>query len=253
MMAIVHARFKCAWPQSVRSNLHRTCGYIPAIEHLQVYNVDMTGAASIDTKDTKEQILNVAEQLIAERGYAGTTVRTIVSRASVNLAAIHYHFGSKEELFRAVFARIASPIVARQLTMLKALQDDDDEQPPSVEALLTAFLTPPIQLIVQDEQASVARAQFMGRCWTEPEPVKSIAQSEFKESTTAFLDVLQRSLPNQSRRELQWKLDLVIAALIRIKTETGQPHALLKTNNTEDIHHTVKKLVKFLAPGMRSE
>jgi AcrR family transcriptional regulator len=52
--------------------------------------------------DTKEQIITVAERLFAERGFAGTTLRNVVSEAGVNLAAVSYHFGSKEELFRGL-------------------------------------------------------------------------------------------------------------------------------------------------------
>lgn len=200
--------------------------------------------------NTKEQILNAAEQLIAEQGYAGTTVRNIVSQAEANLAAVHYHFGSKEELFRAVFSRIARPIVEVQLTLLADLRFQD--QAPTVEAILTAFLTPPLEFIIQHEKSRMARAQFMGRCWTEPEPVWSIADQEFEASKNAFLDILQRTLPEQSRRELVWKLDLVVAALIRVLTEAGKSNALLKSTQTEDIHYAIKQLVKFLAPGIRT-
>ena len=52
--------------------------------------------------DTKEQILNVAERQFAEKGYAGTTLRGVIKEAEVNIAAVHYHFGSKEELFIAL-------------------------------------------------------------------------------------------------------------------------------------------------------
>ena len=205
---------------------------------------------TVASPNTKEQILNVAEQLIAERGYAGTTVRNIISQAEANLAAVHYHFGSKEELFRAVFSRIAHPIVESQLALLADLKAQDHS--PSVEAILTAFLTPPLEFIIQHEQPKMVRAQFMGRCWTEPEPVQSIAYKEFEVSKNTFLDVLQRTLPEQSRQELFWKLDLVIAALIRVLTEAGKPTALLKSTRTEDIQKAIKQLVEFLAPGIRT-
>jgi hypothetical protein len=92
----------------------------------------------------------------------------------------------------------------------------------------------------------------MGRCRTEPEPIQSIAKEEFAVATEAFLDVLQRVLPEQSRSQLRWKFDLVIASLIRVLTEAGQPYALLKSNTLDDIQHTTEQLVRFLSPGMRS-
>ncbi len=204
--------------------------------------------ASAASADTKEQLLNVAEQLIAERGYAGTTVRAIANRANANLAAVNYHFGSKEDLFRAIFSRIAKPIVAQQLEILDELQQK--EALPSVEEILTAFLKPCFYKIVQDESFRTVRAQFMGRCWSEPEPLQSIASGEFMESRLAFLNILQQVIPNCSRRDLNWKLDLVIATLIRVQNEAGKPESLLKSSQPEDVDYAVEYLVRFLTPGM---
>lgn len=200
--------------------------------------------------DTKEQIISVAERLFAERGFAGTTLRSVVSEAKVNLAAVHYHFGSKEELFRAVVARLARPIVEQELALLNQLQAKS--KVPSVEAILTALIKPNLEILAQDPKNLLIRAQFMGRCRTEPEPIQGIAANEFAASVEAFLDVLQRALPEQSRSQLSWKLDLVIAALIRVQTEAGHPYALLKGTDPEDIHNAVDQLVRFLSPGMRS-
>jgi hypothetical protein len=66
------------------------------------------------------------------------------------------------------------------------------------------------------------------------------------------LDVLQRALPQQSRSQIHWKFDLVIAALIRVQAEAGQPFALLQNTDAQDIQNATEQLVKFLSPGMRS-
>jgi AcrR family transcriptional regulator len=202
------------------------------------------------TADTKEQIITVAECLFAEHGFAGTTLRHLASEARVNLAAVHYHFGSKEDLFRAVVSRFARPIVEQELALLEQLKAG--QEVPSVEAILTAMLKPNLEILTQDQDSLIVRAKFMGRCRTEPEPIQSIATQEFATAIEAYLDVLQRVLPEQSRSQLSWKFDLVITTLIRILAEAGQPHALLKSNRPEDIQETTQQLVRFLSPGMRS-
>jgi AcrR family transcriptional regulator len=202
------------------------------------------------TTDTKEQIISVAKRLFAERGFAGTTLRNVISEADVNLAAVHYHFGSKEELFRAVVERFARPIVEQELALLKQLQAGG--RVPTVEAILTAVLKPCLEFLAQDKEFLLVHAQFMGRCWTEPEPLKSIVEREFAASMEAFLDVLQRALPEQSRSQLAWKFDLVIAALVRVQSEAGQPLALLQSTDPESVRAAIEQLVKFLSPGMRS-
>jgi AcrR family transcriptional regulator len=200
--------------------------------------------------ETKDQILTVAERLFAECGFAGTTLRTVVSEAGVNLAAVHYHFGSKEELFRAVVARFARPIVEQELQLLSELKAR--KELPSVEAIVAAMLKPSFEILAQDDDAHLIRANFMGRCRTEPERVQSIAYAEFAPASEAFLDMLQLVLPEQSRLQLSWKLDLAITALIRVLMEAGKPHALLKTTDPKDIQATIEQLVQFLSPGMRS-
>lgn len=215
--------------------------------------------------DTKEQILDVAEQVVAENGYAGTTLRNIVSKAKVNLAAVHYHFGSKEDLVEALIARIAKPIVSGQISALEALPHQLG-QSPSVEALLRAYLQPSIDFgaayrareclkdAAQAEGvAPTKRAHFIGRCWTEPDPVKSIADQQFQESTERFLDAFQRALPNQSRSQLKWKLDLIISSLIHVLGEAGNPGALLSGNTAKEIDFAVNKLVSFLLPGLERD
>jgi AcrR family transcriptional regulator len=205
---------------------------------------------SSSSADTKEQIITVAERLFAERGFAGTTLRNVVSEAGVNLAAVSYHFGSKEELFRAVVRRFSHPVTERELRLLSELQAGP--KLPSVEEILTVVLKPSLEILTQDPDNHVMRAQFMGRCRTEPKPIQQIASEEFAAVTEACLDLLQRVLPDQSRSQLYWKLDLVIASLIRVLTEAGQPYALLKSNRPEDIQATTQQLVQFLSPAMRS-
>ena len=60
--------------------------------------------------DTVERILDVAEILFAEKGFAETSLRLITSKAQVNLAAVNYHFGSKKSLIQAVFSRFFPPV-----------------------------------------------------------------------------------------------------------------------------------------------
>lgn len=62
--------------------------------------------------DTVDRILDAAEELFADRGFAETSLRMITSRAKVNLAAVNYHFGSKKSLIQAVFARFLTPFSA---------------------------------------------------------------------------------------------------------------------------------------------
>jgi AcrR family transcriptional regulator len=234
-----------------RDGRHKAQAWGFANSQLQLTSLEpMQKIVGTTTIDTKEQIISVAKRLFAERGFAGTTLRNVISEADVNLAAVHYHFGSKEELFRAVVERFARPIVEQELALLKQLQTGG--RVPSVEEILTAVLKPCLEFSAQDKEFLLVHTQFMGRCWAEPEPLKSIVEREFAVSMEAFLDVLQRILPEQSRSQIAWKFDLVIAALVRVQSEAGQPLALLQSTDPESVQVAIEQLVKFLSQGMRS-
>jgi AcrR family transcriptional regulator len=241
---------------SPRSGLPKDCKHKAQAWELANSQLQLTELEPIQkivattTIDTKEQIISVAKRLFAERGFAGTTLRNVIGEADVNLAAVHYHFGSKEELFRAVVQRFARPIVEQELVMLKQLQAGG--RVPTVEEILTVLLKPCLEFVAQDKEFLLVHTKFMGRCWAEPEPLKSIVEREFAAPREAFLDVFQRVLPEQSRSQLAWKLDLVIAALVRVQSEAGQPLALLQSTDPESVQVAIEQLVKFLSPGMRS-
>ncbi len=205
---------------------------------------------NVTTVDTKEQIINVAERLFGEKGFAGTSLRNVIREAEVNIAAVHYHFGSKEELFIAVVRRTAQQIVASQLE--KLAEYENLEEPPSLENILEAFYGPPLRVITQMGEPGIVRAQFMGRCRAEPLPIQQLADKEFHESQRRFLDILQRALPDQTRTELTWKLDLAIAIIIRTVNQFGQSDKVITGNSSEEIEIAIARLVKFVAQGMRN-
>lgn len=201
--------------------------------------------------DTKEQILNAAEKLFASLGFAGTSLRAIIREADVNLAAVHYHFGSKEELFIAVVRRVAQPIVEEQLRLLTILEESDNL--PSVPEIFTAFVTPPLKMIQERSEECLIHAQFMGRCRTEPHPVQKLAEPEFRSSQQRFLYILTKVLPDQPPTELKWKLDLVVAMLVRTLNQIEQSEILSENNSVEDIDNLVQRLVNFISYGISAE
>ena len=75
-----------------------------------------------ESLETQAKILDAAEELFVEMGFAATPVRAIAERAGVNLAAAHYHFGSKEGLLGAAFHRAVAPINTARLRSLDLLE-----------------------------------------------------------------------------------------------------------------------------------
>src|SRR5581483_10822770 len=95
---------------------------------------------------TRERILDTAERLFAENGYSGTSLRAIIHHAGVNLAAVHYHFKSKEALLEAVVLRRSEPANAERTRLLDECEWRAGDGPPDLEELIRAFILPAFQL-----------------------------------------------------------------------------------------------------------
>ena len=200
--------------------------------------------------NTKTQILNTAERLFATHGFAGTSLRHLAKEAGVNLAAVNYHFGSKEDLHGAVIGRMAKIITGHKLAALEELENLETEH--SVETILRAYIDSGMAYILEDAELCVTRAQFIARTRTESASVQQREAEQFSASQVRFLALFQRALPEQSEAELVWKLDMVVTMLIRVLTETGHKGMLLKSATKEDLDYAVEELVKFSTAGIQA-
>jgi len=75
----------------------------------------MINVVNNQSENTVYQILNSAEELFAVKGFNATSMRAITDKANVNLAAVNYHFGSKDNLIFEVIKRGIQPINASRL------------------------------------------------------------------------------------------------------------------------------------------
>src|ERR1700682_6647964 len=85
---------------------------------------------------TKARILDAAEALFMEHGFEATSLRTITAAAGANLAAVNYHFGTKEELFEAVLARRLDPMNQERIDLLDKVEREAGGKPASCEKIL---------------------------------------------------------------------------------------------------------------------
>src|SRR5215472_3578898 len=97
--------------------------------------------------NTKTKILNTAERLFAHHGIEATSLRAITAQAGVNLAAVNYHFQSKEALLHAVIARRVEPMNQKRLALLDASEAEAGPGPLPLEKVLDAFLRPVFEVL----------------------------------------------------------------------------------------------------------
>src|ERR687891_1853122 len=206
----------------------------------------MSAASASARGSTRERILDAAEQRFADEGFAGTSLREITALAGVNVAAVNYHFGSKEELLRAVLSRIVEPVNRERLELLNRAEEAAAPDPPSVEAILEAFLAPDLRIIRDLGPRGAVITRFMGRSYTEPsELVRRMVSEQFGELGERFHEALCRAVPHVGPEEMWWRLMGIVAVITSMLASPEGPVQLL---DPDDVDLTLRRTIAFLAP-----
>ena len=196
--------------------------------------------------DTKQKILDTAERLFGEQGYAATSLRQVIAAAEVNIAAVHYHFGSKEDLLDAVLSRKAGPVTRARMEWLSRVEAEAGVGPPDVEGVLESFLMPTAEMA----QSNPTFVRLMGRMLNEG-MMTQIVERHFRESAMRFVGALMRAVPHLGQEELMWRVHFMVGAMAH--TMTGKP--ILRVAgmpDDADFPTRMRRLVKFLGAAFRA-
>ena len=201
---------------------------------------------------TKDRILDAAERLFAEKGFAQTSLRDITAEAGVNLAAVNYHFQSKEHLIAAVFDRRVGPMNEERIAMLDRLEKEAAGRPVPVEGILRAVMEPVLRMVSTPEGACAAN--LIGRAHTEPGDVFAhLFTGQFAPVAQRVLSAARRSLPEVPEVELLWRMQFSIGAMTHVIA--GQRHIKVVSGgrcDTSDVDGMLDRLIVFVAAGCRA-
>jgi AcrR family transcriptional regulator len=193
--------------------------------------------------DTKVRILDAAEKLFGMNGFDGTSLRDITTAAEVNLAAINYHFQSKDSLIDAIVARRIEPVNKKRLELLKAAGPN-----PTVEEILTAFMGPVMRVKVD------AVVPLIGRILSNPEVfVERVFHRHLAPVSQRFIEALSKALPELPPSELLWRLHFSVGVMTHTML-WGRIYPKI-TNGVCDISDRealVDRTVQFVAAGFRA-
>ena len=203
---------------------------------------------------TRERILETALMLFVHKGPAGTSMREITKTAGVNLAAVNYHFGSKDGLMSEVFDRHLSKINNARVTMLDAVEASSPYGPPVLESVLEAFIRPFIVCALVSENGSDSFLHLMGRCLSEPpEYFKRHILPHYESLIQRYSTAIANALPNLSREEIFRRLCFVAGALHYALYMRSLDEAFIRPDNPLEGDELVRELIAFATAGMRAD
>jgi len=202
---------------------------------------------------TKARILDAAESLFMEHGFEATSLRALTAAAGVNLAAVNYHFGSKEELFQAVLTRRLDPMNQDRLDLLTRLERKSAPAPLSCDRILMALFVPALRLARDPARGGKDFLRLLGRAYADPAPfIRQFLSEQYAPMIARFKAAFGRALPHLPRRELSWRLHFIMGALSYTLAGTDALKLIAELNprDTTNDELLLRRLAPFLLAGL---
>ena len=206
--------------------------------------------------DTVTRILDSAEQLFAEKGFAETSLRMITTRAKVNLAAVNYHFGSKKDLIQAVFARFLTPFtlkLSKELDDVVKVKQDPDFR--DVLGVLAKTMLTGVETSDKYNKLSVFM-RLLGLAYTQAQGhLRRFLYENYSEVYGRFIGYLKLAHPKLSSEEIFWRIHFAIGAAVftmsSLEVLRNMAHA--DTGKDSSVEQVMEQLIPFLAAALEQE
>src|SRR3974390_2288960 len=199
---------------------------------------------------TRTAILAAAERLYADRGFGDVTLRDIVAAAGVNLAAVNYHFGSKDELIAELFVTRSIATNRERLNELKAAEEAGGGRA-EIDDILRALVGPTLRGCLGPERERSTAARFMIRASIESvPPIRRIRNREL-DHLRKFVAAMRRSLPERAEVELYWGLHFALAMAQQTVRDSERLTKLSEGQcDLDDVEAVIGRVVSVAVMGL---
>ena len=198
---------------------------------------------------TKDRILHAAEELFALQGFATTSLRQVTSRADVNIAAVNYHFGSKENLVNELFRRRMEEMSKQRLA---ALHQATETAPSQLDAILAAFVEPALAM-AQDRHGGGTFIRVIARAYAESnDGLRKFLSDQHGHVLREFAKAISTCVDGLSKEELYWRLDFLSGSLTYAMADFG---LIKRPNGVSEATHrqrAAKALIRFASAGFNA-
>jgi AcrR family transcriptional regulator len=203
--------------------------------------------------ETRTRILDAAEELFMLRGFEATSMRQLTAKAGANLAAVNYHFGSKDALIEAVFRRRLDQMNATRIAELDRLEKEGGSRPPTPQQIIGAFIGASLRMIEDASGGGRNFIRLLGRTYTDPQKhIRSLIGQLYAPAMERYKAAFERALPQMPRDELIWRMHFMFGTLAYTlaATDTVQLIAGCKPEDRYDARLLEARLTAFLLAGL---
>ncbi|PCJ45074.1 MAG: TetR family transcriptional regulator [Moraxellaceae bacterium] len=202
-------------------------------------------------KDTVDRILNAAEALFAERGFAETSLRTITSTANVNLAAVNYHFGSKKALIQAVFVRFLEPLSDTLSDQLDTVEEEGKEM--LLDDLLDLLVAAVTSAHGNDVNRTASFMRLLSLAYTQSQGhLRDYLRERYGRVSNRYISMLRPACPQLSDKALFWNTHFALGAAVFSLSNYDALQAMHNDDTGEEspIREVIKRLLGFISAGV---
>lgn len=208
--------------------------------------------------DTRERILDASEKLFMANGFDGTSMRLITGAAGVNLAAVNYHFGSKESLMQEVFRRRLDWLNGERLRVLDEMERKSGGKPLKPSQIVDGFFGTLLRMAEDEAHGGITFLRLLGRTLTEPSDfIHTFFAKEYGEVMERYKAALFKALPDVPKAEIVWRFHFMLGATsyaiagtdaLRLVTDWQIEDA----DATDRLDRLLPRLMSFLLGGLRA-
>lgn len=199
---------------------------------------------------TKNKILDAAENLFADKGFNGTSLREITSQAEVNLAAVNYHFGSKKELIKAVMSRYMNELSPRLESALIQVYDGDK---PTLVEVFSAFIDPLLSLNDFKNNGTSNFLQLLGRGYTDSQGfLRWFLTTQYPGVIDNFVLAVQKAYPELTAEEMFWRLHFTMGTVVFTMSSSDALIDIAKSDFEKNlqISDVISNVIPYVAAGV---
>jgi AcrR family transcriptional regulator len=198
----------------------------------------------------KQRLLDVTERLCAERGFEAVSVRDITGAAEANVAAVNYHFGSRETLISLVVTHRLGPVAKERLARLETIDKKWAGKVAPLEEILEAMLRPLAGNVRKSDLQESLRCQLLGRILAGQGVIfpQEVAQ-DMENARQRFARLLAKALPSVSSEDLAWRAHFINGGMIQLLMLQDAPTS--EGGSPPTLETTLARFVRFAAAGLR--
>lgn len=203
--------------------------------------------------ESKRRLLDAAEQLFAERGFEAVSVRDVTQMAKANVAAVNYHFGSRDGLIAVVVTRYITPVNEERLARLEALERKWPGKAIPVEEIIDAFVRPLAGIVRKSELSERLFCKLMGRIFAmQGVGFPPVVEEQIRVLSDRFTRALAKSLPGVSSEDLIWRTHFLVGAMIHMLLNQEMLQRMTQgAAGNPTMEATLVRFIRFAAAGLR--